>query len=166
MTDEKKTLQTLAKRLVTAFAERGLTVATAESCTGGLVAKLITDIPGSSAVFKGGFVTYTNAAKIDLLGVDPTLIERDTEVSRSCACAMAEGARKRLRSDAAVSLTGYAGPGGGTEKDPVGTVYIGISTEKGSESERFSAPEGADREAVREAAAARALTLLLALCDA
>jgi len=149
-----------ATRLVRALAQRGITVGTAESCTGGLVAKLITDVAGSSSVLLGGFVTYTNEIKTCLLGVDPLIFERDTEVSHACAKAMAEGARKRLGTTLAVSLTGFAGPTGGTDKDPVGTVYIGVSSPRGTISERFTAPDPTAREAVRCAAAARALELL------
>ncbi|MBQ9132698.1 MAG: CinA family protein [Clostridia bacterium] len=151
-----------ARVLVQRLAEKGMTLSTAESCTGGLVAKLITDVPGSSTVFVGGVVSYTNPIKIGFLGVDPAIIKRDTEVSAACAIAMAEGARQRMDTHLAVSATGYAGPGGGTEHDPIGTVYLGISTPSRSFAERFSAPEGLDRAGVRYAAALRAMELLLA----
>ena len=153
------------RRLVRLLTRAGMTVATAESCTGGLIAKQITDVPGSSAVFPGGCVTYTNAVKEGLLGVDPYLIARHTEVSAACAEAMARGVRERLHSDFGVSTTGFAGPGGGTPQDPVGTVYIGISTPAGTVSERFSAPAGSNRTRVRAAAAARAVELLLRAID-
>ena len=155
------TTQQLAKRLVREFTKRNFTIATAESCTGGLIAKCITDIAGSSAVLLGGFVTYTNQAKIELLGVDPALIDRDTEVSASCAKAMACGARERLKTAFGVSTTGYAGPTGGSDADPVGTVFIGVSTPSTSFCERFCAPVGATRAQVRAAAAHRAMDLLL-----
>lgn len=158
-------IEALAARTVALYAQKGMTVATAESCTGGLVAKLITDIPGSSAVLKGGVVAYTNAVKISVLGVDAAVIARDTEVSHACACAMAEGARRLLQTQVAVSLTGYAGPGGGTARDPVGTVYIGVSTETGCICERFCTPANATRAQVREAAAYRALELLLGAAE-
>ena len=154
-------MKQLERKVVTEYTKNNLTLATAESCTGGLIAKRVTDVPGSSAVLCGGLVTYTNEAKTALLGVDPRIFERDTEVSHACAKAMAEGARKRLGADVAISTTGFAGPGGGTETDPVGTVYIGISTAKGTESERFCAPAGATRSEVRTAAANRALERLL-----
>lgn len=157
--------QTLFEHLVRSLAAKGATVATAESCTGGGIAKAITDIPGSSAVLLGGVVTYTNEVKIALLGVDPALIARESEVSYACAKAMAQGARERLGSTVAVSATGYAGPGGGTEKDPVGTVYLGIATEKAVISERFCAPLGSSREEVREAAIRRAAELILDTVD-
>ena len=157
----EKPLQTAVARLVETFSARGITVGTAESCTGGLIAKLITDIAGSSTVLAGGFVTYTNEVKTALLGVDPKIFEEHTEVSHACAEAMAKGARERLGCTRAVSATGYAGPGGGSEKDPVGTVYLGISAPDGTYSERFSAPVGSTREEVRNAAAMRALEMLL-----
>ena len=150
----------LAKRAVIKLAFQGCTVSTAESCTGGLIAKALTDIPGSSAVFCGGFVTYTNEIKIGVLGVDSDVIARHTEVSFACAEAMAAGARERLGATLAVSLTGFAGPTGGTDADPVGTVYIGIASLRGVRSERFQAPDPSTRESVRNAAAVRALELL------
>ena len=155
----------LSRKIVKEYTKRGMTLGTAESCTGGLISKLITDIPGSSAVLCGALVTYTNAVKEKLVGVDPEIIARDTEVSYACAQAMADGARRTLGSCVAVSTTGYAGPGGGTERDPVGTVYIGISTPGGTHSERFSAPVGATRSQVRVAAAHRALELLWEILD-
>ena len=161
----KEQLYGKAEALVRALISCGGTVATAESCTGGMIAKLITDVPGSSAAFVGGVVSYTNRIKTAILGVDPAIIEEYTEVSLACAKAMAEGARLRLGSDFALSTTGYAGPGGGTEKDPVGTVYIGVSTEKETVAERFAAPVNATRSEVREAAAARAVELLLQALD-
>ncbi|MBQ9132108.1 MAG: CinA family protein [Clostridia bacterium] len=159
------TTQQLAKKLVNELTKRELTVATAESCTGGLIAKLITDIAGSSAVLLGGCVTYTNEVKIKLLGVDPSIIARESEVSHACAKAMAEGARRQLDSHFSVSTTGFAGPTGGTDVDPVGTVYIGVSTPDGTKSERFCAPQGSTRKQVRNAAAHRALELLLTAAD-
>ena len=155
--------ESLPKKLVREFSSRGITLATAESCTGGLIAKLLTDIPGSSSVLLGGCVTYTNDVKINLLGVDPAIIERDTEVSHACAKAMARGARDRIGACIGVSTTGYAGPGGGTDRDPIGTVYIAVSTKACTVGERFSAPAGASRVQVRNAAAQRALELVLEL---
>ena len=149
----------IAARLIQKCVQKGITLSTAESCTGGLIAKLLTDIAGSSAVFCGACVTYTNEVKIALLGVDPAIIEEHTAVSHACAKAMADGAREKLGTTLSVSTTGYAGPGGGTEADPVGTVYIGVSTPHGTFSERFTAP-CLDRMGVRKAAALRALKLL------
>ena len=106
-------------------------------------------------------MSYTNEVKTSVLGVDPAIIDRDTEVSHACAKAMAEGARRQLGSHFGISTTGFAGPTGGTDADPVGTVYIGVSTPSGTKSERFCAPQGATRIQVRNAAARRALELLL-----
>ena len=143
--------------------KRGLTVATAESCTGGLIAKLLTDVSGSSAMFRGGFVTYTNALKIELLGVSEEIIDAVSEVSAACALAMADGARLRTGADMAVSTTGFAGPGGGNAQDPVGTVYIAVSTKERTVCERFAAPPDSTRAQVRRLAAAHAIAML---CDA
>ena len=147
----------VAARLVKEFAERGITFSTAESCTGGLIAKLVTDVPGSSAVLAGGCVSYTNDVKRKVLGVDPAIIERESEVSEACAKAMAEGARRLFGTNVAVSTTGFAGPTGGTGRDPVGTVYIGVATPAGTTCVRISEPSGASRAAIRNAAAERAL---------
>ena len=140
--------------------EKQATMATAESCTGGLISKCITDISGSSAVLAGGMVTYTNRIKTDVLGVDASIIEEHTEVSHACAKAMAERARETFGTDYALSATGYAGPGGGTEKDPTGTVYIGIATPNGSRSERITV-ENATRTQVRNTVAHYALQMLM-----
>lgn len=102
----------------------GLTLATAESCTGGLIAAVLTSIAGSSDVIERGFVTYSNAAKTDLLGVPPDLIARHGAVSEQVARAMAEGALAHSRADVAVSVTGIAGPGGGSAEKPVGRVHL------------------------------------------
>ncbi len=154
-------LNTAAKSLVSLLTDLGQTVSTAESCTGGLIAKLITDIPGSSAVFTGSCVSYTNDIKMRVLGVPRSVIEEETEVSTACAMAMADGARRLFKTDYAVSTTGYAGPGGGTERDPVGTVYIGISTPQGTTCRRLSVPGAPSRDMVRTAAAELALGELL-----
>ena len=153
-------LRKQAATAVGALKETQRTVATAESCTGGLIAKSITDIAGSSAVLAGGMVTYTNRIKTDVLGVDAAIIEQHTEVSHACAKAMAERAKAMFGTDYALSATGYAGPGGGTEKDPTGTVYIGIATPNGSRSERVCV-ENATRAQVRNTVAHYALQMLL-----
>ena len=150
----------LAKRAVIKLASQGCTVSTAESCTGGLIAKALTDIPGSSAVLCGGFVTYTNEIKIGVLGVDSDVIARHTEVSFACAEAMAKCAHEKTGSEFALSTTGYAGPGGGTDADPVGTVYIGIATPNGVRSERICVAD-ATRTQVRVTAAYCALQMLM-----
>jgi nicotinamide-nucleotide amidase len=126
----------LESALVRLLAERGLTMATAESCTGGLLSARITDVAGSSAVFAGGAVTYSNAAKTDLVGVDAELIVQRGAVSLEVARAMAEGARERFRADIGVGITGIAGPGGATPDKPVGLVYIAVADSQGTEVER------------------------------
>ena len=146
---------------VQALKEKGMTLSTAESCTGGLISKCITDVSGSSAAFAGGMVTYTNRIKTDVLGVDASIIEEHTEVSHACAEAMAERAKTLFGTDYALSATGYAGPGGGTEADPTGTVYIGIATPNGARTERICV-ENATRTQVRNAVTHHAFEMLLA----
>ena len=153
-------LRSLSTLVVKVLKGKQATLSMAESCTGGLIAKSITDISGSSAVLAGGMVTYTNRIKIDVLGVDASIIEEHTEVSHVCAEAMAKRAKEMFGTDYALSATGYAGPGGGTEKDPTGTVYIGIATPSGVKSERICV-ENATRVQVRNAVAHYALTMLL-----
>ena len=120
-------LRERAAALIRVYAERGLKAATAESCTGGLVAALLTEIPGSSAVVERGFVTYSNEAKTDLVGVPADLIAAHGAVSEPVARAMAEGALRGSKADVAVAITGIAGPGGGTEAKPVGLVHFGLA---------------------------------------
>ncbi len=151
---------TLAAELVQKFARVGLTLSTAESCTGGLIAKSVTDIPGASAVLAGGCVSYTEDVKHRVLGVDEEILRTKTAVSEECAKAMAEGARRLFATDVAVSATGYAGPGGGTEKDPVGTVYIGLATKEKVVCKRIFLPN-ATRDQVREEAAKAALKMAM-----
>ena len=112
--------------LVETLKKEGMTITTAESCTGGLIAAAITDVPGSSDVFKRGFVTYCDEAKHEMLGVSEEALLNDTAVSERVASEMAEGAAKAAKADAAISVTGIAGPGGGRADKPVGLVYIGI----------------------------------------
>jgi nicotinamide-nucleotide amidase len=115
-----------AQRLLAALRARGLKLTTAESCTGGLLAGLFTEIAGASDVFERGFVTYSNAAKIGQLGVDLALLDAHGAVSAEVACAMADGARRASAADIAISITGVAGPGQ-SERKPVGLVYIGLA---------------------------------------
>ena len=150
---------TLEGVLIRELCHRGRTVATAESCTGGLIAKRLTDISGSSAAVKGGFVTYTNEMKTNLLGVSPDTLEKYTEYSEQVAAEMARGARLATGADIAVSTTGIAGPGGGTEDCPVGTVFIGISTEAGERTVRLNLSPQRSRDYVRTLAASHALSL-------
>jgi nicotinamide-nucleotide amidase len=124
---EDAALLARAEALVRAYAASGRRIVTAESCTGGLVAGLLTAVPGSSAVVDRGFVTYSNAAKADLVGVPMDLIDAHGAVSEPVARAMAEGALARSLADAAVSITGIAGPGGGSADKPVGLVHFALA---------------------------------------
>ena len=142
---------------------RGLTLATAESCTGGLVAARLTSIPGASDVFLGGVVAYADGAKEDGLGVPRAVLERHGAVSAEAAQAMAEGARERLGADVAVAVTGVAGPGGGSEEKPVGLVFVHASGPDGAEARRTELP--GDREMVRGRATASALHLVRRLLE-
>lgn len=151
----------LAEELVKIGIQSKKTISGAESCTGGLIAKEITDVAGSSSVFFGACVTYTNEIKMKLIGVPPSVIEAHTEVSYACAEAMAEGARRTFGTDVAYATTGYAGPGGGTEKDPVGTVYVAFRTADQTVSHRLSLPTTASRKEVREEASRFVLETLL-----
>lgn len=117
-------LLSAATALLASLRAKNLRLVTAESCTGGLVSGLLTEIPGSSDVFERGFVTYSNAAKIELLGVPPSVLDRHGAVSAAVALAMAKGALKHAHADVAISVTGIAGPDGGTEAKPVGLVYL------------------------------------------
>lgn len=117
-----------AATLIAAYAESGCRIATAESCTGGLVAGLLTAVPGSSAVVERGFVTYSNEAKSEMIGVPSGLIGAHGAVSEAVARAMAEGALAASRADVAVAITGIAGPGGGSADKPVGLVHFGLAT--------------------------------------
>lgn len=138
--------------------KRGVMLATAESCTGGMVASWITDIPGSSDVFDRGFVTYSNAAKRDMLGVQAATLDTYGAVSEEVAHEMAEGARAQSRADIAVSITGIAGPGG-SEHKPEGRVCFGLATPDHTQVETMEF--GAlGRDGVRRAAARHALTLI------
>lgn len=139
---------------------RGLTVATAESCTGGIIAALLTDLPGSSDYVLGGVVSYADAAKTALLGVASRLLTEQGAVSEPVALAMADGVRLRLGADLALSVTGIAGPGGGSDAKPVGTVWIGLAgPDESLRARRFHFP--GDRAAVRAQAAETALGWLM-----
>jgi nicotinamide-nucleotide amidase len=134
------------------------TLAVAESCTGGMLGERITSVPGSSDYFAGGFLTYSPRMKIELLRVDARLIAGFGVVSEEVACAMAEGARKRTGAGYALATTGVAGPDGGTEATPVGTVFIGLASDSGVRARRFRFP--GDRERVRTFAVQTALDML------
>lgn len=139
--------------------ERGLRLAVAESCTGGLVAKRLTDAPGSSDVLDRGFISYSNRSKSEMLGVDPAIIAAHGAVSAQTARAMATGARERAGVDVALAITGIAGPGGGTEDKPVGTVHIALADAAGVWERGFLFAR-ADRTFVRELTAQAALEII------
>jgi len=150
--------ETLEEVLVRLLTTRKQTLATAESCTGGLLANRITNVPGASNVFVAGYVTYANEAKIDLLSVDPGLIEQNGAVSEEVARAMAEGARKRAKSTYALATTGIAGPDGGSEEKPVGTVYVALADETETKIRKLFFPS--DRETFKQLVAQVAFEML------
>ena len=152
----KEELEQVIVRLLT---ERNETIATAESCTGGLLANRLTNIPGASKVFVGGFVVYSNEMKIAALGVAESLIEKHGAVSKPVALAMAEGARGRAEATHALATTGIAGPSGGTEEKPVGTVYIALASENAETLVRHF-NFASDRETFKQMATQAALNLL------
>lgn len=148
-----------AAALLEHYRDRGWRIATAESCTGGLIAAALTHVPGSSDVMDRGFVTYSNEAKTEMLGVDPALIAAHGAVSQQVAAAMAEGALARSLADAAVAVTGVAGPGGGSAEKPVGTVWFGCARRgQSAQTERHVFP--GSRADVRAATVVRAFELL------
>jgi nicotinamide-nucleotide amidase len=138
----------------------GLRLATAESCTGGLIAARLTDVAGSSDVVERGFVTYSNEAKSELLGVPMALIQRVGAVSEEVARAMAEGALARSRADIAIAVTGIAGPGGATPNKPVGLVHLACARRGGATTHERQVFPG-DRAAIREASVMRAFAMIL-----
>jgi nicotinamide-nucleotide amidase len=155
----------LVVRLAAALSRRGARLATAESCTGGLIAAACTSLAGSSDWFERGFVTYSNEAKTEMLGVPAALLAAHGAVSAEVAKAMAEGALGHSRATFALSVTGVAGPGGGSIAKPVGTVWIGVAA-SGEKAVASLLQANGDRAAIREASVARALALLLARCEA
>jgi len=155
--DEALPRATLVESLLVELETRGRTFATAESCTGGLLGARFTDVPGASSVYLGGVVTYSNRAKVERLGVSAEAIEAHGAVSEEVAVALAEGCRKVFGASLAVSVTGVAGPSGGTPDKPVGTVWIGIADGGGSGAERFRFP--GPRDLVRERTVNKALEM-------
>lgn len=148
-----------AQAVIERHRDRPTLVTTAESCTGGLVAAALTCVAGSSAVVERGFVTYSNQAKTDMLGVAATLIERHGAVSAEVASAMAQGALRNSRAEIAVSITGIAGPGGGSAEKPVGLVHFALARH-GHAAQTHHRVFAGDRDQVRLAAALFALALL------
>lgn len=153
-------IETLARLLIDEARSRSLRLVTAESCTGGLVAGAICAIPGASDVFERGFVTYTNRAKQEMLGVPGDMIADHGAVSEPVARAMAEGALANSNSHIAVAITGIAGPGGGTPMKPVGTVHLAVARANRSVMHRHEVFDGETRPEVQAAAIAVALTMM------
>lgn len=152
-------MNTGAEAVVKRLKEQELTLATAESCTGGLIGKLLTDVPGASAVYKGGVISYVNEIKHRLLGVEQETLDVCTAVSRETAHEMSRGARERLKTDCAVSVTGLAGPDGDGTGRPVGLVYIAVDT--GGFSFCKELHLSGDRAQIREQAADAVFQLIL-----
>ena len=164
MIDDK--LRQAAAQLLDLCRARGLTIATAESCTGGLVAATLTEIAGSSDVVDCGFVTYSNAAKETMLGVPAATLKRHGAVSASTAAAMAKGALAHSRADLAVAITGIAGPGGDTRQKPVGLVYFAAARRDGGKVACARRYGKIGRQRVRARSVAEALELLRSLAGA
>jgi len=149
----------LARRLQERCLADGLSVATAESCTGGLVGHILTEVPGSSGYYRGGIVSYADQAKVELLDVPVATLEAHGAVSAQVALAMAQGVRHRLHSDLAVAVTGIAGPGGGSDAKPVGLTYVAVADAAGEVVRRHL--WSGNRAANKREAAATAIGLLL-----
>ena len=160
MNDDAARIERLARTLLA----RGAQLASAESCTGGLVAAACTSVAGSSRWFERGFVTYSNAAKVEQLGVPAPTIERHGAVSAAVAAAMAEGALAHSAADFAVAVTGVAGPDGGSATKPVGTVWLGLARRGGAAETQLLTLHG-DRAAIRAASVSAALERLIAFVD-
>lgn len=153
-------IEAKAGLLISAFSKRGLMVATAESCTGGLIAGVLTEIPGSSSVVDRGFVTYSNDAKIQMLGVANATLETHGAVSRQTAIEMVRGALSHSKADLAVAVTGIAGPGGGSAEKPVGLVHLAAASRGGNILHREMHYGDIGRDAVRMATVRTALDML------
>ena len=158
-------LRKLATRVLASCRARGLKIATAESCTGGLVAAVLTEIAGSSDVFDRGFVTYSNEAKRELLGVPAATLKRHGAVSAETAAAMAKGALKHSVADVAIAITGIAGPGGGSKEKPVGLVYFAAASRNGRLVEHSRRYGKIGRGQVRQRSVTEALRLLRLLAE-
>ena len=153
-------MENLCYEIIELLRIKNLTLSSAESCTGGLISKMITDVAGCSDVFEGGVVSYSNDVKMKLLGVKPQTLEKHGAVSAETAKEMALGVRLACMADIGISTTGIAGPTGGTKEKPVGTVYIGISFGDICESELLSINPDYSREKIRSIAAQKILELL------
>ncbi len=157
-----ETVSLLKTAVVKTLMIQGLTLFTAESCTGGMAAKEITDVPGASAVLKGGVVSYTNEIKTGLLGVSPETIARYTAVSEACAAEMAEGARRLSGADLGIASTGYADGGEGVPEGMAGVVFVALSHKNGTKVERLTLT--GDRHHVRQLAVKHLFTMILNHC--
>jgi nicotinamide-nucleotide amidase len=155
-------IETKAAAIIAAYRNRGWMIATAESCTGGLIAGALTEIAGSSSVVDRGFVTYTNQAKMELIGVSATTLQSFGAVSRETALQMAQGALMRSGAEVAIAVTGIAGPGGGTVEKPVGLVHLALKSRTGGIEHREMRYGEIGRDEVRLATIRTALELLLA----
>lgn len=153
----------LVERLSVLLTDKKLKICTAESCTGGLIAKSFTDLAGSSAWFDRGFVTYSNAAKTDMLGVPESLILDYGAVSEAVAAAMASGALQHSAADLAIAITGIAGPDGGSEEKPVGTVWIALAAKGQLVAQKYQFP--GDRASIRQATLCQAIENQLRLLE-
>lgn len=149
----------ICTKLVRKLAEKGLTIATAESCTGGLIGKSLTDVSGASAVYWGGVISYDNSVKENVLGVKKETLQSVGAVSYDTACQMAAGVKALLKTDIGISTTGIAGPGGGTKEKPVGTVYVGIAYKDKVDGFLLSIDSTLSREEIRTEATKRLLTI-------
>lgn len=151
----------LAEDIIKSYSAQGLMIATAESCTGGMIASALTDVSGSSAVVDRGFVTYSNQAKMDMLGVLKTTLESHGAVSKETAYEMAQGALGNSDADITVAVTGIAGPRGGTPEKPVGLVYLAVATDNEVNVRKLLLGENSSRDEIRHATVERALIELL-----
>lgn len=140
----------LVLEVVKAFKDKGCTLAFAESCTGGLAAATVVSVPGVSSVFYGGIVSYDNSVKNKMLFVEQTVLDTVGAVSAECAAQMARGAKEQIGTDIAISVTGIAGPGGATAQKPVGLVYIGVASKRGTYAKKLLLGDVGDRTAIRE----------------
>lgn len=153
-------LKQKAKIVYECLKSKNKILATAESCTGGMIGEMITSVPGSSEVYEYGFITYSNTAKQKLLGVSAETLSIFGAVSAETVCEMADGALKASDADIAVSVSGIAGPGGGSEQKPVGLVYVGIA-QKGEKTEFFKLMLSGDRDSVRQKTVDKVFDLII-----
>lgn len=158
---EAVNLTEAAEGLLSVFTRANKTFACAESCTGGLFGATVTEISGASAVYLGGVISYTNEVKENILGVSRKTLDTHTAVSEYTALEMARGARERLGSDIGISVTGYAGPTGGDDRNPVGTVFVCVACESCNHVTRLSFDKGISREQIRKYAVYFMMTELI-----